>query len=512
MLRRRIFFTYENCNLEGRVVVSNLNSINQVELLVLDQPANVQHCQALVSLYKDSTTWQQLSLTFQQGGESKNRLANAFYNAGYISKQKGDPNLAIEFYMFALDFNIEQPEEVYINLAVIYSENLRMENKAIAMLEQALKLKKDYFPALYNLAGLYEETGDKGSAINFYQSILAIEPLDADVLARLATCLHGSESTKLIKPLQEALMLTYLSAEQRINLNYALGKVLDDSQSYQQAFEVYTEANRLDAQGMTKYSPENQERYIDEHITLFNKDWFSNLPVISTESPIFICGMFRSGSTLLEQVISAHNEITAGGEIDFFDGFINRSGMIYPNDIKDYSIEGLTNIANSYLYQVKKTFPEASLLTDKRPDNFLHIGLIKSLFPNAQIIHTQRNVKDNCLAIFFQRLHNKLAYATNFADIEHYYQQQQRLMSHWKDIFSNSFHVVKYEELVVYPEQSTKDIFSSLNLQWQEQCHEFYLNRNSVKTASIWQVRQPLHKGSCDRWLNYKTEITRVFK
>ena len=134
------------------------------------------------------------------------------------------------------------------------------------------------------------------------------------------------------------------------------------------------------------------------------------------------------------------------------------------------------------------------------------------MFPNAQIIHTQRNVKDNCLAIYFQKLHIKLTYATNLPHIKHYYHQQQRLMSHWQSLFTDSFHVVNYEDLVSSPEKSTKNIFSALKLQWQGQCNEFYLNKNSVKTASIWQVRQPLHKGSCERWLNYKEEVNSVLR
>ena len=491
---------------------SQKESIEQAEILVLTQPANVQYCHALALLYKKLEGWRLLSPNVKKEGKQKVLISNAFYNAGYITKQKGQYHLAIDFYTFALDFDIERPEEVYINLAVIYSESLRMEHKAIAMLEQALTINVDFLPALYNLAGLYEEVGDKDSAIRYYQRILVLEPLDADVLVRLASCLHGEESAQLITPLEDVLCSTSLNSEQIVNLNYALGKVLDDKKEYQQAFEAYKEANKLDAKQMAQYVPEDQERYTNDNIAIFSQDWFNCLPVISTAKPIFICGMFRSGSTLLEQVLSAHGEISAGGEIDFFDNLINQTGLIYPSHIKGFSNERLVEIANSYLDKIKQAFPEATLLTDKRPDNFLYVGLIKSLFPNAQIIHTQRNLNDNCLAIYFQRLDSKLTYATNLLHIKHYYQQQQRLMSHWQSLFTDSFHVVNYEDLVSSPEQSTKNIFSNLNLQWQEQCHEFYLNKNNVKTASVWQVRQPLHRGSCDRWLNYEIELACVSK
>lgn len=484
------------------------NAIEQAERLVLAAPANVQHCYSLVKLYKQSRDWKLLSTYFQDDSKQKTLLSNAFYNAAYITKQRGEYHLAIDYYRLALDFNIERPEEVYINLAVIYSESLRKEGKAIAMLEKALTINSKFLPALYNLAGLYEETGNKASAVEYYQRILILEPLEPDVLVRLATCLNRDEVKGLINPLKEALTLPSLTLDQKINLNYALGKVLDDCKEYQYAFKVYQEANNLDAKTMAKYIPEVQEQYTNDNIALFSKNWFNKLPIISTARPIFICGMFRSGSTLLEQVLSAHKEITAGGEVDYFDNFINKMSFTYPEGVDTFSIEQLTKLSTDYLDTVKEMFPEASLLTDKRPDNFLYVGLIKSLFPNALIIHTQRNMNDNCLAIYFQRLDSNLTYATHLPHIKHYYHEQQRLMSHWKDIFPESFHIVNYEDLVSYPEQNTKTIFSSLNLEWQEQCHKFYLNKNNVKTASVWQVRQPLHGGSCERWLNYEKEIT----
>ncbi len=139
----------------------DLERINKAELLLLGQPTNVLQCKYLATLYNEVESWQEISPTFQQERKGKSLLANAFYNAAYVTKSEGQYQEAVELYFFSLDFCVNQPEEVYVNLAVIYSENLRVEDKAIAMLRQALKLKPDFLPALYNLAGLYEEIGEK---------------------------------------------------------------------------------------------------------------------------------------------------------------------------------------------------------------------------------------------------------------------------------------------------------------------------------------------------------------
>jgi tetratricopeptide (TPR) repeat protein len=504
------FLSFISDLFKGNFVTRDLERINEAELLLLAQPTNVIQCKFLATLYNEVQSWRTISPRFKYESKEKALLANAFYNAAYVTKGNGHYLEAIELYFFSLDFCISQPEEVYVNLAVIYSENLRIEDKAIAMLLQALKLKNDFLPALYNLAGLHEEMGEKELAIDIYRRILTLAPLDIDVLVRLSACLTRKESGQLIVPIKQALALPNLVLEDKINLYYALGKVLDDNQDYALAFKSYQEANSLEASSSNKYVPVNQERFIDENMELFDRSWFDKLPVISNAKPVFICGMFRSGSTLLEQIISAHSEITAGGEIDFFDSCISPLGYDYPKVIERYSVDKLHDIANSYLKKINQLFPDTNILTDKRPDNFLYIGLIKTIFPNAIIIQTERNLKDNCLAIYFQRLHRKLTYATDLKNIKHYYLQQQRLMSHWKKLFPNSFHVVDYARLVSAPKESTKGIFKSLGLQWQEESLTFFLNDNSVKTASIWQVRQPLHSRSCERWKNYEVELRGV--
>lgn len=488
-------------------VITSKKKIECAELLVLSKPTNILYCESLALLYRDVDNWQQISPLAQKQNKQQKLIADAFYNAAYMNKQKGKYTLAVDLYNVALGFNVVKPEEVYVNLAVIHSENFRMEIKAISLLEKALEIDENYFPALYNLAGLYEEVGDKELAIKYYNRILVIEPLNASALIRLSACFQNKEGTSIIPLLNNALTSSSITIEEKINLNYALGKLLDDNANYSQAFDLYKEANKLDSNNAQSYDTKKQESFTKQNIESFNKEWFSNLPIISSAKPVFICGMFRSGSTLLEQILASHDAITAGGENDFFDSYVNLSMMRFPTDIEHLSVQNFKDIAKNYLKQIKEKFSSTEIVTDKRPDNFLYVGLIKTIFPNAQIIYTKRNLADNCLAIYFQRLDAKLNYATDLMNIKHYYQQQESLMSHWQSIFNDSFHTVEYEDLVSNPKEAVESVFSALNLEWQSQCDEFYLNSNSVKTASLWQVRNPLHQKSCNRWFNYKKQI-----
>lgn len=485
--------------------------IKQIEQLVIKEPSNHLYCQKLAKAYAKEKHWKEVSFAYQQLYLKENNLskliANAFFNAAYHAKQQTKYNESINLYRIALDYGIDDSEEVYVNLAVIYSENLRKENLAVIELEKALEVNINYCPALFNLAGLYEEIGNKPKAIYYYKKLLTLIPLAVNALVRLAACLTGEESFKLINPIKKSLAENSLSNDERISLNYALGKLLDDSKNYAEAFEAYEKANILESCSYSNYSLQDQTNLTNQDIDFFTQEWFKSLPVISTARPIFICGMFRSGSTLLEQIISTYDEITAGGEIDFFSRLNRENKIAYPHVMKKAPLDSLKSIAKRYLAELRTLFNNDYMVIDKRPDNFLYIGIIKALFPNAEIIYTNREPLDNCLAIYFQRLDQRLNYSTNIEFIGHFYKQQQRLVKHWKSVFPDTFHVINYESLVLDPKKETADLLSKLGLEWQISCMNFYKNKNNVKTASIWQIRQPLHKKSCGRWKNYEEQL-----
>ncbi len=435
-------------------------------------------------------------------------FAHVYFNYAYYLKLNQEFEKSIENYQFALDENIPRPEEVYLNIAVIYAESLRKEENAIKALKAAYKINDNNVLVLFNLASLYEELGKKEESRFYFDAVLKIEPNNYQVLVRLANSeLCTSINNPIIKQLEQASELYHIDLSIKINVFYALGKVLNDCKQYDKAFSYYQKANELDITLSNKYCTKKQEELVNSDIMLFSEHWFSKMGTSSDAKPIFICGMFRSGSTLVEQILASHSKITAGGELNFFPKLVNEEFQSYPFNLVDKDINFFNEIAEQYFSELKAKFPQTNLITDKRPDNTLYIGLIKTIFPKAKIIYTQRNPIDNCLSIYFQRLSENLTYATSLENIAHYYIEQTRLISHWKNLFPNSVTVIDYDDVVHQSEKYLKPLFSFLELEWQEECLNFYNLKNRVKTASIWQVRKPLYSESSGRWKKYKKHV-----
>jgi tetratricopeptide (TPR) repeat protein len=433
--------------------------------------------------------------------------ADTHFNLGLLLRKSGQSEAALAAYQSALDSGISGAQDVYLNMSVLFSE-LRQEARAAKALRDALKLKPDLVPALFNLAALTEEAGDIEQARGLYRRVLEQEPGYVEALGRLAGLTHVSNrDDPIIEQIRQALLTPGLDLDVQIDLKFALGKVLDDSQQYDLAFQAYFGANETDKKRGTGYDKASQEAFVDASIAQFTKKWFAGLKPVSQASPIFICGMFRSGSTLVEQILASHRDVTAGGEIDFFDHWTAQQGGQLVTNISRMDQAAMDQLAAQYLHELAKRFPNAQHISDKRPDNFLYLGLIYSLFPKARIINTSRRALDNCLSVYFVRLGGGMSYARDLDDIAHYYRQYRALMAHWRSVFGDQLIDVDYDALVLDPEPVVREMLSFCNLEWDENCLSFHQLDNYVKTASAWQVRQPLHKKSSGRANNYQSRL-----
>lgn len=474
-------------------------------------PKKIAYCEALANVYVNTQDWTAAADCYATFVVHNPAHADAYYNYAYNLKLAAQYPKAIDNYQAALDYNISQPEEVLTNMAVIYSEHLRLESKAMESLELALEAEPSYIPAMFNLATLYEEQNNKDQAAEYYQAILKLDANHHRALVRLAESLRINDSNALIiRRLQQSLNDPSIEKSARISLLFALGKLFDDCSEYDRAFHYYSEGNRLDRAITPRYSRAEQEQQVADNINFFTEKWFANLSPISDAKPIFICGMFRSGSTLIEQIIASHSSVTAGGERDFFVILCGKVIQPYPYGVEHLAPLNLQEIANQYLQDLAKVFPQSAHISDKRPENFLYLGLIKALFPKARIIHSKRQHLDNCLSIYFLRAGAAVKYASGLSDIAHYYQQYLRLMTHWQSLFAEDIYDVDYDSLVAEPELRVRDLLNFLELPWEPDCLEFYATKNRVKTASIWQVRQPLYKNSSGRWKNYERNLSEL--
>jgi tetratricopeptide (TPR) repeat protein len=430
---------------------------------------------------------------------------NSWYNLAWLQRRARRFEDAIASYARALEQGVADPEEVHLNRAVILADDLARPDEAEAELRAALALKPGYVPALLNLGNLHEDRGERPQAREAYARAVDAEPANATALARLAGVSSPTRADDpLVERLREALRHTAAPAE-RAELAFALGHALDAAAAYDEAFAAFAAANaaaRVAAGPVARYDRAAQEAAIDRLIAAFPVPR-PTAQQEGGEAPVFICGMFRSGSTLAEQILSAHGAVTAGGELDILPALVRERLQPYPQAIAAADAGALRD---RYLGELRRIHPHG-LITDKRPDNFLHIGLIKTLFPTARIVHTVRRPLDNILSVWFLHLSPEMSYAHDLEDIAHWYGQYRRLMAHWQALYPNDIFSLDYDALVADPRPHIAALLGFLGLPFEEACLSFHAAPGVVKTASVWQVRQPLYRRASGRWRNYTRHL-----
>lgn len=441
--------------------------------------------------------------------------ADAWYELGWVLRRSGDPERALSAYGRALAAGIPAPEQTLLNRAVILSADLAQPEAAEAELRHALRQHPDYGPALLNLGKLKEDSGDQRTAAELYERLsrtathreLALEglvrlvqidlPREAQA-GRLARLRHCAESPEFPREL-------------RARAWFALGRCAEAVGSFDTAFEAFSAGNRLAAASMPPYRPEALERHVDALI--------ANTPPADTaagkdHAQLFICGMFRSGSTLLEQVLNAHPKVVAGGELAFFPRMATGplapfvSGSEMPEEIANQTRRAYRSVLERLAQSSGKDTNNIHWLTDKRPDNILMLGLLRRLFPAARIIITRRNPLDTGLSVFQQHLDLAQApYSSSLEGIAHYIAQIERITAHARSAWADSVYVFDYDAFVRSPEAELAPLLTWLGLEWEPACLRFHEQRNLVATASHAQVRRPLYREASGRWKHYQAHL-----
>jgi tetratricopeptide (TPR) repeat protein len=436
-------------------------------------------------------------------------LPDSWFNLGWLQRQARAFEDALASYGKALDLGVSSPEEVHLNRAVILSDHLYRPDAALNELRAALDRNPSYVPALLNLGNLHEDLGERGEAQTAYARALEIEPDNALALARLAGVSHSPEPDRPLEArLRSAIERSGTGAAEKADLGFALGALLDASGQYDEAFDAFRAANtasRAAAGAAGRYDRAAHEEFVDRSIATFDRPATPN----GTAAPVFILGLFRSGSTLVEQILGSHSRVEPSGELDLIPTLVSRIDP-YPEAIARADPEAVARWRHSYLAGLPFQPSTDHLVADKRPDNFLHVGLIKTLFPNAKIVHTRRDPLDNLLSLYFLHLDPGMPYALDLEDAAHWHGQYVRLMAHWKSLYPNDIFDVDYDALVREPRPVIAGLLDFLSLEWEESSLDFHRHQRAVKTASVWQVREPLHSRSSGRWRNYQRHLEAI--
>ncbi|MFK7913393.1 MAG: sulfotransferase [Pseudomonadales bacterium] len=427
--------------------------------------------------------------------------AVSHFNFALLLRNAGRTDAALEQYAAALRHNIDGPEEVHSNISNIYGER-GQHVEAEASLQQALALNADYLPALYNYALLCEECDRWPEAQGLLERMIALDPDHVDAHVRLAQGQPAERAApELVPALQRLLRSNAGQPLAQESLYYALGKSADDVGDYAAAADHYRQANRLSIARVGSYDARSLEQLTQR---LCDTAALPAAQRSSSGQPIFICGMFRSGSTLLEQMLAAHPQLEAGGELNYLQQQWPASRWLASVGAARETL--LTDFVDGYLSELGRLFPNAAAdaIINKQPENLLQVPLICRAFSGAKVLVTDRALLDNVLAVYFQQLSPRYGYANRLQDIEHYYQQCQRLLARWLECFPDNIRVVSYEALVQSPEKTLRPVLEFLGLPWDGRCLRFFEVDNRVRTASVWQVRQPLHSRSVGRADHYR--------
>ncbi len=435
-------------------------------------------------------------------------MATIWFNLGWALRAGRQFEDALHAYEQALTHGVARPEEVMLNRAAILGDHLFMPEAAEAELQAVLARASQFVPAWLNLGTLHEDRGEADAARSAYRRALALAPGLGRAHARLAMIDLAEGQVATARTAIEAAIGQAQSREDLAEILYAKAAALDADLEFSAAFETLREANALGRAGAsTPYNLVMQEQLVARLIDAFSEPPSFDMPDDETgQKPIFIVGMYRSGSTLTEHYLARHPAIQSGGELEYVPATAQTTLNPYPESLKDLDVGAVGALRAAYLDEMRH-ISAAGWTTDKRCDNVLHLGLIRMLFPKAPIIHTVRDPLDTLLSVLFLHFGEGVTYGFDQRDAAHYFIQYRRLMDHWRLIFPAAIIDVDYDQLVRNPDTQLVPVFNRLRLKADDVSIDAEMKGQSVRTASSWQVRKPLHQKSSGRWRNYAQQL-----
>jgi tetratricopeptide (TPR) repeat protein len=449
---------------------------------------------------------------FRQALALKPDYAEVYNNLGNTLKDQNKLEEAIANYRRALAL---QPEysEAHSNLGNVLKHQGKLDEAFISY-RRALTLRPNYVEAHHNLGVIFSELGKRDDAIACYKKTLALKPDYVQAYSGLSAIITYTEVDDVVRAMEDLYQTKGdMPDTDRIDLGFALGKAFEDLGDYDKSFAFILEANRLKRRS-SEFSIQKEHDLFERNKKTFSPGFFSSHQGIGYQdkTPIFILGMPRSGTTLVEQILASHPLVFGAGELAVLAMLIDdhcskAKTTSFPECVLDFAMDAFAKMGAEYIAKIREYSSDALYITDKMPHNFLHVGFINTILPNAKVIHCLRDPMDTCFSIFKKDFKGPHKYAHDLFELGRYYNLYRDLMAHWEKVLPGFMHSLKYEELISDQQNQTKGLLDFCGLPWDETCLDFHKTERRVGTASLAQVRQPIYNDSIELWKRYEKHL-----
>ena len=448
-------------------------------------------------------------ISYRTALEHKPDYADCYNNLGNALQEQEKLEEAITYYRIALKYKPEYAE-YYYNLGNALQEQ-RKPDEAITSFRTVLKYKPDYTDCYNNLGVALQEQGKLDEAITSFRTALKYKSDYTACYRNISALIKFSQKDeKYYKQMQQIYTDSATSQEDKAHVCFALAKYHEDVENYPQAFSFLKEGNALRKKEL-KYAISQDEEFFKackRSSQKIKKYALSSAKKEKGIAPIFIIGMPRSGTSLIEQVVSSHSSIHGAGEL----GLIRKLGEPFTVGKQVLRQESLRTCRSQYLKELERISENKPFVSDKMPHNFTQIAFIFALMPEAKVIHVKRDVKATCWSNFkYYFPANALGYSNDLEDLVKYYQLYEDLMCFWEQEYPGRIYQLDYDLFTEKQEAETKRMLEYLDLSWEEACLHPHLNTRSVQTASNTQVRKKVYKGSSQKWKVYEPFLNGAF-